>query len=330
MSDVDRCAHATRVERLALQIDLVIEDSPPDSFIRSRSFTSITTDPILASAILFPSSHVLRPWSTRTGTRRTLREASGMSPHPLTAQVDIQNFVLITHAVPAERVRVLIPGTASLQTFRDESESELALVSAGCFCNRDLQPTYAPWPRHTFNQVTFRAFIEGDDRPAAYFLGTYVSTALSFAGQRALTTPAHKADFTISIDSDETGYDRYDASVMAGDEVFSFSVSAHDLPMPKHPFTAPDEMVAFITHRLNGYSKNPVGDLYSFGPVDHALMQPWSGTLQSFRCDFWERLGILGEGGQRLEASDPYSVLVQPSVRFTLHPPRPVRTVPRR
>jgi hypothetical protein len=77
-------------------------------------------------------------------------------------------------------------------------------------------------------------------------------------------------------------------------------------------------MVEFITHRLHGFAKSPLG-FEVHGPVEHRRMTPWAGRLNSGICDFWEMHDILGPD----EFADPYSVLVEPSVHFTLHPPRP-------
>ena len=106
-----------------------------------------------------------------------------------TAEVDVQNFALATHAVPAGRVRRHLPHRFELETFISESGQEMAFISSSTFCNR---------------------------------------------------------------------------------------------------------------------------------PIDHRHMDPWAGRLREGRFDFWEHIGVLEPG----EAGDVFSVLVEPSVRFTLHPPR--------
>jgi Uncharacterized conserved protein (COG2071) len=244
-----------------------------------------------------------------------------MPPRALTAQVDVENFVLIAHAIPADRVRTLLPGWTRLQTFEDDESRETTLIAAGCFCNRQLRPTVAPWPRHTFNQATFRTFIDaGDDRPAAFFFGSYVDTHLSYAIQALVTRPTRLADFDIYVEESAHGYRLYEADITAGNQVFSFSLSAEEVVAPKHPFATGEELSGFITHRLNGYSKNPAAG-HTLGPVDHPVMQPFAGTLDRLRCDFWVELGLATE--EELQA--PFAVLVQPRVRFTLMPPRPAR-----
>lgn len=55
-----------------------------------------------------------------------------------TAEVDVQNFALVTHAVPAERVRRILPARFELETFTSEDGRELALISSSVFCNGQL------------------------------------------------------------------------------------------------------------------------------------------------------------------------------------------------
>lgn len=106
----------------------------------------------------------------------------------------------------------------------------------------------------------------------------------------------------------------------SGAEEVSWLAEAGGEPEPIRPFESGYEHAQFIGFRLHGFSRNPFG-FYTHGRVDHRKLRPYSGHLIEGRFDFWTRLGILDPA----EYLSPASVLVEPHIRFTLMPPRPVR-----
>ncbi len=237
-----------------------------------------------------------------------------------TAQVDVDNFVLVTHAVPASRLRAHVPDYFHLETFTSESGEEMCLISVTSFCNRQLHWSAARHPAHDFDQMNFRTYVSHKGRRGSYFFGTYVSTRLSFLGQSAVAANSYLASFQVDVNGGPTGYPAYSTVAATSHGEGSFVIEATNHPEAVHPFETGDEHAQFITYRLHGFARNPLG-FQTYGPVEHRRMSPWSGTLLSGRFDFWERLEIL----QPEEVVPAYSVLVEPSVRFTLHPPRPLR-----
>ena len=236
-----------------------------------------------------------------------------------TAQVDVDNFVLVSHVVPASRLRPHVPSRFRLETFTSESGQEMGFISTTSFCNRQLHWSPARYPAHDFDQMNFRTYVSHKGRRGSYFIGTYVSTRLSFVGQSIVAANSYLASFDVDVNGGPAGYPAYSTTATTTHGASSFDVEATEHPEPKHPFTTGDEHAQFITYRLHGFAKNPLG-FQTHGPVEHRRISPWSGTLLSGRFDFCERLDIL-----RPEEFLPvYSVLVEPSVRFTLHPPRPL------
>lgn len=242
-----------------------------------------------------------------------------MTRAPTTAQVDVENFALITHAVPANRLRAHVPAQFELETFVRDRE-EVGLITTTSFCNRQLHWSWARYPAHDFDQMTFRTYVTHKGRRGSYFLGTYVSTRLSFLGQSAVAANSFLAKFDVEVQGGTTGYPAYATATRVDHGESSFEIEATEHPHAKHPFATGEELAQFITYRLHGFARNPLG-FQTHGPVDHRRMSPWSGTLLSGRFDFWERLEIL----QPEEFLPAYSVLVEPSIRFTLHLPRPLR-----
>ena len=243
-----------------------------------------------------------------------------MFERALSIQVDIENFALITHAVPASRVRPHIPEPLRLQTFPDDGGEEIALISSSSFCNRQLHWSLARYPAIDFDQNTYRTYVTYKGNWGSYFFGTNLSTRLSYLAQCAVAAESFYAEFDADIRSGPEGYLHYSCRSVASYGELSFELEATDAPSAKQPFATGREHSDFITYRLHGFSRSPLGG-YTHGPILHRRMEPWEGRLHSGRFDFWHALGILEPD----EALNAYSVLVEPSVRFTLLPPRPLR-----
>jgi hypothetical protein len=126
-------------------------------------------------------------------------------------------------------------------------------------------------------------------------------------------------DFDVATEATPSGYDSYTCVVRSHSAENSFTIRAADVPVGKHPFTTGDDMAQFITYRLHGFFTSAAG-FEGHMPVSHRRMAPWSGELLAGRFDTWEELEILEPG----EVSTPYSVLVEPTIDFRLHPPRPL------
>lgn len=233
-----------------------------------------------------------------------------------TAQVDVENFALVTHAVPAARVRRHVPDRFRLETFESATGQEMAFISSSTFCNRQIHWTAARYPAHDFDQCTFRTYVTWKGLRGAYFFGTYVSTSLSYIGQRLVAANTRLARFDVDIRGGAEGYPAFSSRVDAGDQKLHIELEAVDRPEAKYPFASANEHAQFITYRLHGFARSPLGETY--GPIEHRHLDPWAGRLLAGRFDFWEQMGILPSR----EAEDVFSVLVEPSVRFTLHPPR--------
>ena len=237
-----------------------------------------------------------------------------------TLQIDVQNFALVTHTVPAERVRPHVPEKFELDTYRDESGREMTFVSANGFCNRQVHWSMARYPAHDFDQLTFRTYVTYRGLKGSYFFGTYVSTRLSLVGQLTVARYTWLADFDLDIASHTAGYPSYVCNAEGPMGTVGYRLEATEQPEAKPPFESGDELSQFISYRLHGFAKHPFG-FQTHGPVDHRRMRPWSGRMLDGRFDVWARMGILEPD----EFGNVYSVLVEPSVRFTLYPPRPAR-----
>lgn len=239
-------------------------------------------------------------------------------PDVLTSfSVEVENFALVSYRVPAERVEPLVPDKLQLQTF-DDGDGRYCFVSASCFCNGRYRITGLAYPHLTFNESTYRTYVTYNGRQGVYFVGRYLGSPLALAAQRTLSTDTWLADFDLAIDGGPGGYRSYVCHATSEQGETSFALSAEQDPGPRGPFDSGWDHAQFLTYRVSGLFPSSLG-VTGHMPVSHPHMRCYEGTLHAARFDLWNELGVLSPD----EAHQPFSVLVAPSVPFTLHPPRP-------
>ena len=222
--------------------------------------------------------------------------------------------------MPVERVQPHVPERFRIQTFDGGGGAEKCLVSATCFCNYDFRYSGLPYPRLTFNESTYRVYVDYDGRNGVFFVGRYLGHPLPRAAQRIFDRDVYLGDFEVETNLTDRGYDSYTCRVKSSEGATSFALSATNQPDAIDPFATGDDHSYFLTHRLHGLFTSSAG-LPGHMPVTHDRMRPWEGELRSGRFELWERLGILYPD----EVADVFSVLVQPVIDFKLHPVRPAR-----
>lgn len=234
--------------------------------------------------------------------------------------VTVQDLALITHAVPAGRVRPHLPSPYELETFPERGGQEMCFVSATCFCNHNFRWSALPCPRHTFNESTYRTYVKHKGGQGVYFLGRYLGTPLATTAQRTLARDTFLGNFEVGTERSEAGYTSYGCRISSERGNTSFRFEAGDAPAARPPFASGYELSQFLTYRLEGYFTSTLG-AEGHMPVRHRRMDPYEGNnLVEGRFDLWDELGIVPAE----EAGDPFSILVVPEVHFKLQPPRPL------
>lgn len=234
-------------------------------------------------------------------------------------RVDVTNFVVITYSVPADRVMAHLPEHYELDTYEGLGGPR-AFVSTTSFCNTDFRAALLPYPRHTFNESTYRTYVTKHGDKGIYFFGRYLGTKASWAFQRPIARHTYKGDFQLAIENQEGTFPTYECNVTSSEGDTRFSVRASRRPQAKHPFESSYEFTQFLTYRLHGFYTN-TGGFQGHMPVEHPRMDPVEGELLAGKFDLWNRLGIVHPD----EIPIPHSVLVTKTVPFTLYASRPVR-----
>lgn len=231
----------------------------------------------------------------------------------------IENLLVVTHAVPAERVRLHVPGGLELDLIKGPEDEDVALVSATCFLNTDFH-----WPgtHSAFHQSTYVTYTRPNGEAGVYILANFLERGTPLL-ERLAVENSYPADFDVSLSYDPSSrsYGTYYCEILSdhGDTIIQVR-SAGGEPEVSMPFTSPREMAMFITHRLTACFPMAGGGL-GIMSAEHEEMDPVGAELLAGQFDLWEKLGIL-----RLEESElPYSVLIQPRIALSGHFPIPTR-----
>ena len=231
-----------------------------------------------------------------------------------TFTVTLENLLIVTHAVPVERVRPRVPKSLELDVLKGPEGEDVALISTTCFLNRDLQWPQGSEPILDFHQATYRTYIKYNEEPAVYILGSFIERGTPSIFERLSAKNAFAADFDISLSYDPSNrsYRRYYCEVLSekGDTIIEVK-SGGEEPRASIPFDTGLEMAHFITQRpANLYSMSDGG--LGCLRLEHEEMNPVDAEILAGEFDYWGKLGILREEEFEL----PYCVLIQPDVEI--------------
>jgi hypothetical protein len=263
--------------------------------------------------------------------------------------VTLRHFLIVSHAVPADRVRSLVPAGLTLDTIKVQGET-CAILQATCFFNDNFHYTPLPKPSLDFWQTTYRVLTRQPAQkaaaqsgpavpgpataspatarpdPGAFFFQTYLGTRASWGAQRAVASEADYADFNVIMRGE---YATYVADVKPTDDTPPMQIAvrarARRDQRPVAPFVDWDKMTYFLTYRPNAYYQLSVGENLGVLTVEHEVMHPIAAEIApvgaeipEVRFGVWEKLGLLTAA----EMPRPFAVLIQPEIKFVTQAPR--------
>jgi len=269
-----------------------------------------------------------------------------------TMTVTLRHFLIASYAIPATRVRALVPDHFALDTLKVGGET-CAILQTTCFLNENFHYTPLPKPSLDFWQSTYRVLTRSPLRedtdgrvaapgqvmvredPGAWFFHTFLGTRASWILQRAVAAGAEYADFNVIQRSDSHNYHQFLADIVPQDSLpTQIAVRSLSQQTPVAPFASWNKMVNFLTHRLNGYYQMTSltgGENIGVLAVEHEPMQPLlaelvpvAGEIAEARLGTWEKLGLMSQ----LEMRRPFALLIQPQIVFVSHAPKLLRADP--
>lgn len=224
----------------------------------------------------------------------------------------VEDFLIVTWAVPAERVRPLVPARLELDTIAGPDGAPRALLSTVSFQNRRFHWPGAPGLGIDFPQMNFRTYVRHPVSPAVYFFAAYLGHPLIWLGQRLLAANVYRARIQRTVERAGLGYRSYRVTARGPHGTTRLAVrDGTQPPPPTPPFASGSELALFITQRLLGYGPRVDGRLDQV-EVAHRPLELLAGTWVGGDQAVWQKLGLLTPA----EAARPYAVLLSARGQF--------------
>jgi Uncharacterized conserved protein (COG2071) len=246
--------------------------------------------------------------------------------NPLTATSSLLDLVVVTWAVPAERVASLVPKGLSLDRLPNAEGELTAFVQFACALHAGRR--WSPLPANSgdaFHRADFRVLVRpsvGEVRtPATFLLRAMLSTEEARLSMRAIAKEAKFGRFVLHIAGNPAlgECERYELTLRDDDsqttQITAEAKSADD-PVPT-PFASSSDMARFLLARDETYY---AGSLSGVGKVPFTRNEyvPKPLQLVSAKLPFFSSQNILTES----EIAEPLCVLYQPNLAVSVYPPR--------
>ena len=231
----------------------------------------------------------------------------------------LEHVLLVSYAVPPERVRRLVPAELILDTVVDARGRPLALVSAVAFYARSAAaPGGLSLPLGTA-QLNLRTYVQPPGRSVYFIRADIGARPLGMLGEIAVRG-ASPAPVVLAPDYDETSgrYASYEVRCFSPAGEVALAVGEAEVEGPPPPgFETWQAAGRFISDRPVGFAASTFGGYFRLD-VEHPPLEPIVGRLVVGRLRSLERLGIL----TREEAMLPHSVFLKRRSVFVVHAPR--------
>lgn len=238
----------------------------------------------------------------------------------LTAVSDLRHFAIISFAIPAERLRALIPACFELDTIVLNGQHR-ALLSVVSFLNTGFRSARIPLPRFTIGQTNYRVYIrDPQGRRAVWFLGTVLDSWTLFVPRNYWRLPWHRGQ--MRFEGTDQQYQLRTRSSWAPMHA-QFRATPATPQYPGFADSADGQMC--LTQPLVGYYYRRDGQLGSYA-IWHAPLKCQTATVTELSIGLLARWGLVSPP----EQAQPYSVLLTAQSQFTIYlPPHCVKQAER-
>jgi hypothetical protein len=257
--------------------------------------------------------------------------------NPLTATSSLLDLVVITWAVPAERVASLVPKGLSLDRLPNAEGELTAFVQFACALHAGRR--WSPLPANSgdaFHRADFRVLVRptnapsgSDKTPATFLLQALLSTEEARLSMRAIAKEAKFGRFALHIAGNPAlgVCERYELTLRDDNsqttQITAEGGSAEDNikdaveNSAPAPFASSEDMAKFLLARDETYY---AGSLSGVGkvPFTRSEYNPKPMRLLSAKIPFFVNQNILTES----ELAKPLCTLYQPGLVASVYPPR--------
>jgi uncharacterized protein YqjF (DUF2071 family) len=243
------------------------------------------------------------------------------TPLGLAAETSLQHFAIVTYWVDLLELRKHLHPRFEPVCLAANDRSSRALVSVVTFLDRDFRFAIFPWFKRSFGQTNYRAYVRDTQTGeyAVWFFGTCLDSVFVAVPHYFWQLPWHRAqmEFDCQYDQTEARYGTFKVKTRSRWAPAQLEIKDSGKP-PEQLDGVPnlEAGLVLLTHPLRGYFFRRDGALGNY-TIWHDRARLTVGTVQEARYSLLQKLGLVEEGAQ----SDIHSVLIQPSMDFTIYLP---------
>lgn len=242
-------------------------------------------------------------------------------PRPHVRSFDVvttlADFAIVTYHVSPDALRRHLPAGIEPDVRRLDDGSDVAMMSAVPFRDRDFRFGIAQWARFRMGQTNYRAYVLREGKRCAWFFGTSLTRPFVWIPRALWQLPWHAAEMSFDTrwQSDQLAHYRLTTSSSWG--ACELELTGTNAPMGRlDGFSDEEETALVLTHPLVGYFYRLDGAVASYR-VWHQRLQLLRASCIRARFQVFEDLGLINA------RSTPSSVLVQRATEFIIVlPPR--------
>lgn len=242
-------------------------------------------------------------------------------PSVLTVETTLSHFAIITYMVEPAVLRTHVHERFELDCITSRDDTQKALISVVPFVDRDFRLVRCPWPKWTFGQTNYRAYVTDSEsgEHVAWFFGTSLASLFVNIPRVIWKLPWHNAHmrFDTQYDREFGRYTEYRMVTSSKWAPAELELEDSGIP-PKELYGFPDleSGLVLLTHPLCGYFYLRDGKLGSYS-IWHKKLQTTEGRVTTASFPLLQELGLIHDG----ELSAIHSVLMQPETDFTIYLP---------
>jgi len=247
----------------------------------------------------------------------------------LSAETTLYHFVILTYWVDPSNLRKHLHARFEPVCLSANGRSSRALVSVVTFLDRDFRFAACPWFKRSFGQTNYRAYVWDTQtgEHVVWFFGTCLDSVSVVIPRHLWRLPWHRArmDFDCRYDRAAARYTTFNVTTRSGWAPARLAVEdSGKAPEQLAGISNLEAGLVFLTHPLRGYFFRQDGALGSYA-IWHDRAHLTAGTVQEASYPLLQRLGLVQDG----DRSGIHSVLIQPSIDFTIYlPPSRVNAGP--
>jgi hypothetical protein len=228
----------------------------------------------------------------------------------MNVRMTLRDVLYISYALPAERMRTLVPDNLTLATARDD----MSFISIVALRSTQVRLSLMPFLRFDYQQLNIRTYVVDpvSGKHAVYFIRSGVTSRFISLVTRMAGIPWQYIDMETEVNL----RNKTDSYMAFGNwaEDFSFKAQACSSDREKPSFFENRKSaVDFLIRPLIGF----VGDNRRLGrfTIQHPEVEPQSWHLTELDFSLFTNLDVVDE------LSNPHSVFYLPTTDFSIYLP---------